>query len=120
MIKCDSSDFIGAFNFLLEKYGSQIILYYLNEVFGKLINIIKSIKSSYLSKLESCISLRILSNKLDEKDDIFIQIIYDKVIDALNIATKDRIHKVQNAAMLAKENWEKRFGEKFKNRSNSY
>ena len=30
-----------------------------------------------------------------------------KVLNSLNLAAKDRVHKVQNAEMLAKEDWEK-------------
>ena len=61
---------------------------------------------SYLKKIEACNLLRLIAIKLKEVADLIFGFMHRKVIKCLETAQCDRVLKVRQAAILAKQQWQ--------------
>lgn len=61
---------------------------------------------AYLKKIEACNLLRLLAMKLQEVADLLFGYMHRQVIKCLENAQCDRVLKVRQAAILAKQQWQ--------------
>jgi len=80
-------------------------MFYLKEIYERLINVLNNPKSNYCSRINSLECFKVIANKLKKIDDEILGYHLTEIIFTLQNACKDRVHKVQLAANSAIRDW---------------
>lgn len=80
-------------------------MFYLKEIYERLINVLNNSKSNYCSRINSLECFKLIAKKLKDIDDEIIGYHLTEIIFTLQNACKDRVHKVQLAANSAIKDW---------------
>jgi len=80
-------------------------MFYLKEIYERLINVLNNSKSNYCSRINSLECFKLIAKKLKNIDDEILGYHLTEIIFTLQNACKDRVHKVQLAANSAIRDW---------------
>jgi len=80
-------------------------MFYLKEIYERLINVLNNPKSNYCSRINSLECFKLIAKKLKNIDDEILGYHLTEIIFTLQNACKDRVHKVQLAANSAIKDW---------------
>lgn len=90
---------------LLRYLDIDYFMFYLKEIYERLINVLNNAKSNYFSRINGLECFKIIAKKLKNIDDDILGYHLTEIIFTLQNACKDRVHKVQLAAYSAIKEW---------------
>ena len=96
----------------------EYFIFYLKEIYERLINVLNNPKSDYHSRINGLECLKIIAKKLQKIDDEILGYHLTEIIFTLQNACKDRVHKVQLAGISALKEWREIEEFFFKNKKN--
>ncbi|CDW71424.1 UNKNOWN [Stylonychia lemnae] len=105
--KCDHPDFLQCLGTIISQTSLKYLTQYIWEIVQRCIKIVQNPDTqSYLKKIEACNLLKTIAIQLKDVADLIFGYMHRQVIHALEVAQGDRVLKVRQGAIQAKQQWQ--------------